>query len=239
MTEIVGDATCFPAEAGSAPTAWQRATVRSVSRPTGRLVMIRLELSHRQQQYAGQHFVVRLTADDGYTATRSYSVASDPDDELVEICVEKLHDGEVSGFLYDVVEPGDTLEVRGPIGGWFVWDGSCPAVAVGGGTGVVPLVAMLRQARRLGVTDRLRLAVSGRTAGHIPYVDELRDAGATIAMTGAGHRLGVDDLRPLADGAEVGFVCGSARFAESLSSALVGVGLPVEHIRVERFGPTG
>ncbi|WP_240615729.1 FAD-binding oxidoreductase [Nakamurella deserti] len=210
-----------------------------MTRPTGRLVTIRLEPSHRQQQYAGQHFVVRLTADDGYTATRSYSVASDPDDDLVEICVEKLPDGEVSGYLYDVVEPGDTLEVRGPIGGWFVWDGSCPAVAVGGGTGVVPLVAMLRQAQRLGVTDRLRLAVSGRTAGHIPYVEELRAAGATVALTGAGHRLSADDLRPLADGADLGFVCGSARFAEALSSTLVTVGLPVDHVRVERFGPTG
>jgi len=239
VTEIVDGAHCFPADAGSAPTAWQQATVREVSRPTGRLVMIRMELTHRQQQYAGQHFVVRLTADDGYTATRSYSVSSDPDDDLLEICVEKLHDGEVSGYLYDVVEPGDTLEVRGPIGGWFVWDGSCPAVAVGGGTGVVPLVAMLRQAQRLGVTDRLRLAVSGRTAGHIPYVDELRAAGATIAMTGAGNRLSADDLRPLVDGADIGFVCGSARFAEALSSTLVTTGMPVEHIRVERFGPTG
>ncbi len=213
--------------------------VREVRRPTGRLVILRLELPHRQQQFAGQHLVVRLTAEDGYTASRSYSVASDPADELIELCVEKLSGGEVSGYLYDVVEPGDTLEVRGPIGGWFVWDGSVPAVAVGGGTGVVPLVAMLRQARRLGVPGRLRLAVSGRTAGHIPYVEELVDAGATVARTGAGERLGAEDLRPLAVGAEAGFVCGSARFAEALSTALVDSGLAATRIRVERFGPTG
>lgn len=223
----------------SVATRWQTATVREVLRPTARLVILRLELSHRQPRFAGQHFVVRLTADDGYSATRSYSVSSAPDDELLELCVERLPDGEVSGYLYDVVEPGDPLQVRGPIGGFFVWDGSVPAVAVGGGTGVVPLAAMLRHARRLGTTDRLRLAVSGRTGGDIPFLDEFRAAGATVALTGAGTRLGVDDLRPLVDGAQVAFVCGSARFAEALSSSLVDTGMPVGDIRVERFGPTG
>ena len=96
----------------------------------------------------GQHYVVRLTAPDGYVAQRSYSIASPPADPLVELFVERLDDGEVSGFLADVVQPGDELEVRGPIGGWFVWDGDSPAVGVAGGSGVVPLVAMLRHADR-------------------------------------------------------------------------------------------
>ncbi|MEO5834904.1 MAG: FAD-binding oxidoreductase [Nakamurella sp.] len=239
MTEIPVAIGGFPADPVSAPTQWQTATVREVLRPTARLVILRLELTQRQQQYAGQHFVVRLTADDGYAASRSYSVSSAPEDDLLELCVERLSGGEVSGYLYDVVEPGDSLEVRGPIGGWFVWDGSVPAVAVGGGTGVVPLAAMLRHASHLGVTDRLRLAVSGRTGGDIPFLDEFRAAGATVALTGAGHRLDADDLRPLVDGAQIGFVCGSARFAEALSSALVKSGMPVGDVRVERFGPTG
>ena len=203
--------------------------------------MLHLELEHRQLQYPGQHFVVRLTADDGYSASRSYSVSSPPDADLVELCVEKLDDGEVSGYLYDVVEPGDTLEVRGPIGGWFIWDGSCPAIGVGGGTGVVPLVSMLRHARHHGFADRLTLAASGRTEADIPYLAELRQAGATIAITGGpgGHRLTAADLTPLLGPAELGFVCGSARFAEAMSSTLVEVGLPATQIRVERFGPTG
>ena len=126
---------------------------------------------------AGQHYVVRLTADDGYTAQRSYSVSSAPSDPLVELFVERLDNGEVSTFLADVVRPGDELQVRGPIGGWFVWDGVSPALGVGGGTGVVPLVAMARLARDLGSTGHLQLAVSGRNLPELPYADELAAAG--------------------------------------------------------------
>ncbi len=234
-------AICFPADAASAPTRWQTATVRQVHRASDRLVMLHLELPHRQRQFAGQHFVVRLTADDGYQASRSYSVSSPPDADLVELCVEKLDDGEVSGYLYDEVEPGDQIEVRGPIGGWFVWDGSCPALAVGGGTGVVPLVAMLRQARQHGYPEMLTLAISGRTEAAVPYLAELRQAGATIAISGGRdrRRLAAADLMPLASAAQLGFVCGSAGFAETMSSLLVEIGMPTEQIRVERFGPTG
>ena len=210
---------CFPATSITSSTQWQTATVRSVDRPSDRLVMLQLQLSHRQPQLAGQHFVVRLTADDGYTASRSYSVASRPDAEMVELCVERLADGEVSGYLYEGVEPGDQLEVRGPIGGWFVWDGSCRAVAIGGGTGVVPLVAMLRQATASGCLDRLRFAASARSAADLPYLYELKAAGATIALTGAGGaRLDVDDLRPLIADAQLAFVCGSTSFAEAMIS---------------------
>ncbi len=236
MTETA----CFPATSLIAETSWRTATVREVHRPTDRLVMLRLDVPDRLPQLAGQHYIVRLTAPDGYTASRSYSIASAPQDELVELCVERLDDGEVSGYLYDEVQPGDPLEVRGPIGGWFVWDGSCRAVAVGGGTGVAPLVAMLRFAQASGRGELLHLAVSARTADRLPYLDEFRAAGATVALTAPpGSRLSMDQLTPLAAGTELGFVCGSARFAEAVSVQLAGSGLGVERIRVERFGPTG
>jgi ferredoxin-NADP reductase len=146
-------------------------------------VELRLDVPDRVQHLAGQHYVVRLTAEDGYTAQRSYSVASAPGEPQVELFVERLDDGEVSTYLADVVEPGDRLEVRGPIGGWFVWDGERPALLVGGGTGVVPLVAMLRTARELGRTDLLRIAVSTRTLAELPYADELLEAGALVVTT--------------------------------------------------------
>ncbi len=118
--------------------------------------------------------MVRLTAPDGYRAMRSYSVASPPDDSgEIELTVERLDDGEVSGFLHDVVEPGDELEVRGPIGGFFVWEGDGPAVLVGGGSGLVPLMAMLRLARATDRADLVRLAVSVRSPGDLLYADEL------------------------------------------------------------------
>ena len=200
---------------------------------------------HRVTHMAGQHYVVRLTADDGYTAQRSYSVSSAPSDPLVELFVERLDNGEVSTFLADVVRPGDELQVRGPIGGWFVWDGVSPAVGVGGGTGVVPLVAMARLARDLGSTGQLKLAVSGRNLPELPYADELAAAGATIALTRVPHgerpagRLTTADLMPLLEPGATAYVCGSAGFAEFASLLLVGLGVPVLDVRVERFGPSG
>ena len=130
---------------------WYTATVVAIRDETPHAKTFRLRLPHRSDHLAGQHVVVRLTAPDGYTAQRSYSVASAPDgsDEL-ELTVELLPDGEVSSFLHDVVEVGDELELRGPLGGFFVWDGASPALLVGGGSGVVPLMAMLRLARRTG-----------------------------------------------------------------------------------------
>src|SRR3712207_3892218 len=165
--------------------------------------MLRLDVADRMRHMPGQHYVVRLTAPDGYTAQRSYSVASPPSDPLVELLVERFPDGEVSGYLADVAEPGDEIEVRGPIGGWFVWDGERPALLVGGGTGVVPLVSMLRTARELGRTDVLRTAVSTRTLAELPYADELLEASALVVTTQeprgvrAAGRLTAADLVPL------------------------------------------
>jgi ferredoxin-NADP reductase len=230
----------------SAPAGgWRTATVAGVRRPIARAVELRLDVHDRIDHLPGQHYVVRLTAEDGYTAQRSYSVASAPTDPLVELFVERFDDGEVSTYLADVVEPGDELEVRGPIGGWFVWDGTSPALLVGGGSGVVPLVAMVRHARDLDRLDLLRVAVSSRTLAELPYADELAAAGALIVLTREAHgirpaaRLTAVDLLPLWEEGQTGFVCGSAGFAEAASQLLVGMGFPPSSVRVERFGPSG
>ena len=240
MTELLGSGGPNAPRGG-----WRTATVAEVTRPFPRAVMLRLDVADRMQHMAGQHYVVRLTAPDGYTAQRSYSVASAPDDPSVELCVERLDDGEVSTYLADVVEPGDVLEVRGPIGGWFVWDGAMPALLLGGGFGVVPFVAMLRTARELGRTDLLRLAVSSRTRAGLPYADELVEAGALVVLTREAHgirpagRLTPADLVPLWEPGQTSYVCGSASFAQAAGDLLVGMGVPPTSIRVEQFGPTG
>jgi ferredoxin-NADP reductase len=224
---------------------WRTATVAGVRRPLARSVQLRLDIADRVDHLPGQHYVVRLTAEDGYTAQRSYSVASAPGDPLVELFVERLDDGEVSTYLADVVEPGDVLDVRGPIGGWFVWDGAQPALLVGGGSGVVPLVAMVRHARDIGRLDLLRVAVSARTLGELPYADELVAAGAVVVTTREGYgtrpaaRITAMDLLPLWEPDQVAFVCGSTPFAEAASQLLVGMGVEPAAIRVERFGPSG
>src|SRR3954452_7459373 len=148
---------------------WCVGVVREVRHPNPDAVLLRLEVTGRTEHLPGQHYVFRLTAEDGYTASRSYSVASAPGDPLLEFYVERLDDGEGSTHLADVLEPGDELELRGPIGGWVVWTGERPAVGVAGGTGVVPLVAMLRHARDLGQEERVRIAVSVRTLAELPY----------------------------------------------------------------------
>jgi ferredoxin-NADP reductase len=144
-----------------------------------------------------------------------------------------------------VVEPGDELELRGPIGGWFVWDGETPALLVAGGFGVVPFIAMLRHARDIGRTDLLRVAVSSRTLAELPYAQELMDAGALIVLTREANgirlagRVTAPDLLPLWEPGQTAFVCGSASFAEAGSQLLVAMGFPPHDIRVERFGPSG
>jgi len=225
---------------------WSTAKVVQVSHPTPRSVMLRLDVPDRVDHLPGQHYVIRLTADDGYVAQRSYSVASPPSDPLIELWIERLDDGEVSGYLADVVEPGDHLEVRGPIGGWFVWDGTTRAVGIGGGTGVAPLIAMLRHARYVGAEDLIRLAVSARTMAELPYADELTDAGAIIALSREGSpagrtagRLAAVELAPVGAGAATYYICGSTRFTEAASELLMDLEVPTDVIRVERFGPSG
>jgi ferredoxin-NADP reductase len=227
------------------PGGRRQATVREVTHPNRRSVRLRLDVPDRIRQLAGQHYVVRLTAPDGYVAQRSYSVASAPSDPLIELFVERLDDGEVSAYLADVVEPGDQLEVQGPIGGWFVWDGTTPAVGVAGGSGVVPLIAMLREAVHLGRQNLVRLVVSSRTRADLPYSDELSVAAAHIALTREDNggrpagRITAADLEPLIDAESTYFVCGSSAFAETASTLLTDLGVDVGRIRVERFGASG
>ena len=231
----------MPAPSGG----WCTGTVREVRRPVPGAVVLRIDVPERTDHLPGQHYVFRLTAEDGYTASRSYSVASAPGDPLLEFYVERLDDGEVSGYLADVVEPGDELDLRGPVGGWFVWDGERPAVGVAGGSGVVPLVSMLRHAADLGRPDLVRLVLSARTLAEAPYREEL--AGQRVLTTREAHagrparRLGADDLVALVDSGRGTryFVCGSAGFAEGASQLLVGLGVAPSDVRVERFGPTG
>ncbi len=234
-------------------TSWQTATVVGITDETARAKTLRLALERPVRHEPGQHFVVRLTAPDGYTASRSYSIASAPDDtNEIDLTVELLDGGEVSTFLHDVLEVGDELEVRGPIGGWFVWDGETPALLVGGGSGVVPLMAMLRHARRTGRSDRVRLVLSVRSPDDLYYASELPGPETTVIYTRvvpepstrAPAHLAVDDVTPLLRdptfaAAATGFVCGSARFADAASRVLVEAGVSTERIRVERFGPTG
>ena len=227
---------------------WQTARVLSVRDETPRARTFRLALPEPRRHVAGQYYVVRLTAPDGYTASRDYSVASSPDESgEIELTVERLDDGEVSEFLHDVVVPGDELEVRGPVGGFFAWDASGPALLVGGGSGVVPLMAMLRHARRLGRPDLVRLVVSARSPEDLYFADELPGPETSVVYTrqappGADRapgRLTVADIAPLVRGGETVFVCGSPGFADAATAVLIEAGVPVESIRVERFGPSG
>jgi ferredoxin-NADP reductase len=231
------------------PTTWQTATVVAITDETARAKTFRLRLEHPTPHLAGQHYVIRLRAPDGYTASRSYSIASAPDgsDER-EFTVERLDDGEVSTFLHEVAEPGDELEVRGPLGGWFVWDGATPALLVGGGSGVVPLKAMLRLARRTGRTDLVRLVVSVRSPDDLLYASELSGPEVTAVYTRIGPagwqrppgRLTAADLPAWPGGAgATAYVCGSTGFANAATDLLIAAGVPAAAVRVERFGPTG
>jgi ferredoxin-NADP reductase len=204
---------------------------------------------------AGQHVDVRLTADDGYQAQRSYSIATPADSERLELTIEVLPDGEVSGYLGEDLHEGDELELRGPIGGWFAWgpeDGG-PLLLVAGGSGIVPLAAMLRERAAAGSAVPVRLVVSARTEADVFYRVEMeRLAGPDLVVTltrerspaWAGRRGRVDG--PLLS--EVAFapaeephvfVCGPTGFVEAVADALVELGHAPERVRTERFGPSG
>lgn len=205
---------------------------------------------------AGQHLDVRLTAEDGYQAQRSYSIASDPEEDLA-ITVERLDDGEVSPYLVGELREGDGIELRGPIGGYFVWDADedDPVLLVAGGSGVVPLMAMIRHRAAAGSEAPFRLLYSSRTLEDVIYREELErlsGAGLEVFHTltraqppgwdGYSRRIDADMLRevawPAEDGARV-YVCGSTRFVDAAADGLVGLGYDPLSIRTERFGATG
>jgi ferredoxin-NADP reductase len=235
------------AVAPRAPGRWQIATVGSVKQETPRVKSFRLELPMWLPHLPGQHYDVRLTAPDGYRAQRSYSVASSPLDEgQVELTIDRLDDGEVSPYFHDVVEEGDQVEVRGPFASYFVWRGEAPVLLVGGGSGVVPLMSMLRHRRRAMPELAMRLIYSVRGAEDVIYADELGDD-ALLTFTREppagwhGHTGRIDS--ELVGGAATegctAFVCGTNGFVETAVSLLLESGADPARIRTERFGPTG
>jgi ferredoxin-NADP reductase len=232
-----------------APGRWQIATVASIKAETPSVKSYRLALPMWMPHLPGQHYDVRLTAPDGYVAQRSYSVASSPLDEgEIELTIDCLADGEVSPYFHDVVEEGDQVEVRGPFASYFVWRGTEPApvVLVGGGSGVVPLMAMLRHRRRNMPEIDMRLVYSVRTAADVIYAAELDDD-TVLTFTReppagwSGHtgRLDAGLIGAAAADAMAAYVCGSNGFVETASTLLLEAGLKAEWIRTERFGPTG
>jgi ferredoxin-NADP reductase len=230
-----------------APGRWQVGTVTAVKRETPRVKSFRIALPVWMPHLPGQHYVVRLTAPDGYQAQRSYSVASSPLDEgEIELTIELLDEGEVSSYFHEVVEPGDRVEVRGPFASYFVWRGEAPALLVGGGSGVVPLMSMLRHRRRVVPDSPMRLVYSVRTADDVIYVGELGDDAVVtysrVAPDGwTGHRGRIDAELIAAAGIDGGtaFVCGSDPFVEAATGLLLAAGFPAAQVRAERFGATG
>ena len=205
-----------------------------------------LSLQKPPSYMSGQHYIVRLTAPDGYSASRSYSAASAPDGSNdIELTVERLPDGEVSVFLHDDLQVGDEIEVRGPIGGWFVWRADSPALLIGGGSGVVPLMSMLRLARRKEASGLIRLVVSVRRPEDLYYADELPGPEATVIYTreappGSDRpagRLTAGDILPVEEQKLV-YICGSESFAEAAADLVMSGGVPAERIRIEKFGPS-
>jgi ferredoxin-NADP reductase len=237
---------------------WRLATVREVVRESAGAATLVLDVEDWPGHQPGQHVDVRLTAEDGYQAQRSYSIASAPDDPLA-LTVVRIEDGDLSPWFTDVATRGDTFEIRGPIGGYFVWDGAegLPTLLAAGGSGVVPLMAMARHRSRRRIPTRMRLLYSARSDADLLYRAEL----AALAAAGDGFEVfytltrsvppGWEGFRGRVDGqmlADVAFperwdapafVCGPTPFVESVAKSLVILGHPPGQVKTERFGPSG
>jgi ferredoxin-NADP reductase len=239
---------------------WQAGTVTAIHPETGQTKSFILRLPKWMAHRPGQHYDIRLTATDGYQTQRSYSIASPPErvGEL-EITVERIPDGEVSPYMHDVLMLGDQLEVRGPIGGYFVWQVALggPLLLVAGGSGVVPLMAMLRHRAAQRATIPARILYSSRTPDDVIYKDELeglagKDPAVEVFFTytrqtpegWTGYRRRIDAamlgevIKPFGNAPHT-YVCGPTVLVENVANVLVQMGLPTERIRTERFGPTG
>ena len=241
---------------------WRVARVTEARDETPRTRTIVLDVPEWPGHRAGQHVDVRLVAEDGYEAQRSYSIASSPERKAVELTIEEIENAEVSPYLCDVLKVGDGLEVRGPIGGYFVWndDDRGPVLLVAGGSGIVPLMSMLRHRARDAVASRAeaptRLLYSARTADDVIYrseLDQLATAGVAEVVTTLtretsadwqGRRGRIDSQMltevawPAADHPRA-FVCGPTPLVESVATALVALGYEPAFVKTERFGPTG
>jgi ferredoxin-NADP reductase len=239
--------------------AWSIAEVVETSPDTPRTKSLFLEIPDWEGHRAGQHVDVRLTAEDGYQAQRSYSIASAPQEGRVELLVERLEDGEVSPYLTDELRPGDGLELRGPIGGWFAWEAreGGPLFLVAGGSGIAPLMAMIRHRRAAGNDTPVRLLFSSRSYEEIIFREELERVAAEDATLEIIHTLtrstppgweGYDrriDEEMLGEVAfspgerPLSFVCGPTPLVETVATDLVGLGHDPARVKTERFGPTG
>jgi len=239
---------------------WQIASVKNIKPETAKVKSFTLALPDWMQHRAGQHYDIRLTAEDGYQAQRSYSIASEPERAgEVDLTIERIEDGEVSTYMHDVLLPGDRIEARGPIGGYFVWEASMsgPLMLIAGGSGVVPLMSMLRHRAAAGAQNPTCLLYSSRTFEDIIYYQELEtlrsaNGGSQIFHTltrsqppdwkGYSRRIDQDMLKevagPLGKSVQV-FVCGPTLLVEAAANTLVKIGIPEDQIRTERFGPTG
>src|SRR5918998_3955246 len=234
---------------------WRLGRVTGRLDETPRVTTLVLEVPDWPGHRAGQHVDIRLTADDGYQAQRSYSIASRPDGTTVELTVERLDDGEVSPYLTDELRPGDTIELRGPIGGYFVWEPSQggPLLLVSGGSGVVPLMAMIRARAAAGSDVDTRLLFSSRSWEDVIYREELeRLAGDGLTVvhtltrsqppgwTGYARRVDAEMLAKLgpSPAALPGvYVCGPTPYVEAVAEALVQLGHEPHRVKTERFGP--
>jgi ferredoxin-NADP reductase len=239
---------------------WQIASVREIKPETAKVKTFTLALPAWMRHRAGQHYDVRLTAEDGYQAQRSYSVASAPEREgEIDLTVERIEDGEVSTYMHDVLIPGDRIEVRGPIGGYFVWEASMagPLLLVAGGSGIVPLMSMLRHRIDAGVENPARLLYSSRSFEDVIYYGELEKIGEadgelrifhTLTRSrpggwnGYARRIDQEMLeevaRPLGRSVQA-YICGPTLLVEAVANSLVNIGVNPNQIRTERFGPTG
>ncbi|QDN96562.1 oxidoreductase [Streptomyces sp. S1A1-8] len=229
-----------------AAASWQTATLTEICRETPGAATFRFAVPEWTGHLPGQHLMLRLTAEDGYVAQRHYSLASPPDDTgHIELTLDHVEGGEVSGWFHTVARPGDSVEVRGPLSGFFAWPGDRPALLVGAGSGVVPLMSMLRHHRARALDVPLRLLVSARGPDELIYAREYgaettpvftRTApeGMAVGRLAAAHLAPLLAERP--PGGWEAYVCGSNGFAEHASRLLVEAGQPVDRIRIERFG---
>jgi ferredoxin-NADP reductase len=237
---------------------WQLGTVIELVDETSRARSIVLDVPEWPGHRAGQHVDVRLTAEDGYQAQRSYSIASAPEDDELVLTVERLEDGEVSSYLVEELRPGDSLELRGPVGGFFVWETAFggPLLLVAGGSGVVPFRSIARHHLAVASDVPLRLLYSARTLDDVLYRGELDGLAASRTVdvrftltrewpdgwSGYRGRINGDLLAEVgwpADERPLVYVCGPTAFVETAASSLVELGHDPGRIRTERFGPTG
>jgi ferredoxin-NADP reductase len=234
---------------------WRVATVAEIRPETPRVKTLALDVPGWEGHRAGQHVDVRLTAEDGYQAQRSYSIASSADGRRVELTVERIDDGEVSPYLTEEAMTGDQFEIRGPVGGYFVWDSRAggPVLLVGGGSGVVPLMAMARQRAASGDRIPTRLLYSARSWEDVIYRDELTELAGNgfdvvytltraqpDGWTGYSRRVDLELLAEVVpERVALAFVCGPTPFVEAVAQALVELGHDPSRVKTERFGPTG